>query len=204
MTTIKGLSWPDNVGNRWQHALAHVRQSLEVSIMRCQKQGRQRTAVQAGGNVGLWPRRMADVFARVITFEPDAMSRECLIANVPSWVTVRPEALGEIKGWCGLTHKDLGSHKVTDGSTVPMTTVDALNLHDLDLLQLDVEGSEGPALRGAEQTLAQCHPLLHLELRDINRTPGNTTADIVAWLLARGYRQVAKAPGSDAIFEVAR
>ncbi len=202
MTVIQGLHFPDDVGMRWQHALMHVKASLEVSLTRCKAQKRTRTAVQAGGNVGLWPRRMADVFNRVITFEPDAISRECLLANVPANVTVRPEALGEAPGLCGLSHKSLGSHKVTDGVTVHVTTVDALELVDLDLLQLDVEGSEGAALRGAEQTLARCQPILHVELRDLN--PLEPTVAIVSWLKARGYRQVATAQGSDVIFEAAR
>lgn len=180
----------------------HLRASLEVSMARCVAQTRTRTAVQAGGNVGLWPRRMADVFSRVITFEPDAISRECLLANVPAAVEVRDEALSDRSGWCGMSHKGLGSHKViADGTTIRTLALDALNLTDLDLLQLDVEGHEGPALKGAEATIARCRPIIHVELRDLDQRYGMAVADVVAWLQARGYRQVAKAHGSDAVFE---
>jgi FkbM family methyltransferase len=202
MTEINGLMWPDDVGTKWQHSLAHVKASLEVSLSRCKAQKRTRTAVQAGGNIGLWPRRMADVFKTVITFEPDDVSFECLKANVPETVLAVKAALGEVPGVCGMSHKSLGSHKVTEGHTTVVTTVDALSLDDLDLLQLDVEGSEGAALRGAEQTLARCKPVLHIELRDLN--PLEPTVAVVAWLKARGYQQVATAQGSDVIFEAAR
>ena len=89
MIAIEGLYWPDDVGTKWRHSLRHVR-SLEWAIARCK---RRRTAVQAGGNIGLWPRRLAHSFDRVITFEPDDISRECLACNVPSNVEVRAEAL---------------------------------------------------------------------------------------------------------------
>lgn len=203
MTTIHGVHWPDNVGTKWAHALAHLG-SLDVSLARCRAQGRLRTVVQAGGNVGLWPRKLAEVFARAITFEPDAISRECCLANVPPSVDVRTEALGEVSCLCGISHKSLGSHKVTAGTSVPMIRLDELGLTDLDLLQLDIEGYEGPALRGAEATIARCRPILHLELRDLNTADGCRTSDIVAWLRPRGYRQVATAPGSDVIFEATR
>ncbi len=200
MTTIHGLQWPDTVGSKWEHALSHL-SSLDVSIKRCRAQGRLRTAVQAGGNVGLWPRAMALEFARVITFEPDALSRECLTANVPASVEVRAEALGDRACLCDVKHKSLGSHKVVPGTTVQMITLDSLELQDVDLLQLDVEGYEGPALRGAAVTLARSKPIIHVELRDLNLASGHTAGEIVAWLRDRGYRQVAMAPGSDFIFE---
>ena len=204
MTAIQGVYFPDTVGDQWAHALMHVHQSLEVSLARCRAQKRTRTAVQAGGNVGLWPRRMAQVFERVITFEPDRLSWECLRANVPDFVEVIPAALGETNGRCGLSRKNLGSHKVIDGDAVQMCSLDeSFDLHDLDLLQLDVEGYEWPALKGAERTLARCRPILHIELRDEVRHRKGTTKEIVRWLKDRGYRQVATAQGSDVIFEVA-
>lgn len=203
MTVINGLHFPDDVGNKWQHALMHVKASLEVSLSRCLAQKRTRTAVQAGGNVGLWPRRMAEVFSRVITFEPDAVSYECLAANV-STDKVLPirSALGDFDGMCDVSHKSLGSHKVIAGDAVPMLRLDSLDLQDVDLLQLDVEGSEGAALRGAEETIRRCYPIIHIELRDLN--PLEPTVAIVSWLKAHGYQQVAVAQGSDVIFEAAR
>jgi FkbM family methyltransferase len=204
MTTMHGLSWPDGIkASASAHALAHLG-SLNVSVARCRASGRLGTAVQAGGNVGLWPRKLASVFARVITFEPDVVSRECLMVNVPASVEVRAEALGDISGRCGISHKSLGSHKVIDGSSVQMIRLDELGLTDLDLLQLDVEGYEGPALRGASETIDRCRPIIHVELRDLNHTDGHRTNDVLAWLAERGYTQVATAPGSDVIFEATR
>lgn len=202
MIQVNGLHWPDDVKpSAIPHALEHVK-GLDASLRLCLAKKRTRTAVQAGGNVGLWPRRMAQVFSRVITFEPDDKSRECLLWNVPDSVMVMDEALGDAPGRCSVAHRSLGSHRVTDGDDIAVTTIDALALDDLDLLQLDIEGYEGVALRGASATIARCKPIIHLELRDgFGDRYGCSVADVREWLKNRGYRQVASAPGSDFIFE---
>lgn len=191
-----GLWFPDDVGEKWRHALMHLG-SVEWAIAHAR---RRRTVVQAGGNVGLWPRRLAQAFDRVITFEPDAASRACLEKNVPATVEVHGEALGAAVGVCGLAHRSLGSHRVTDGDTVTVTTVDALGLQDLDYLQLDVEGYEWHALQGARDTLRRCRPLVQVELRDMTQKYGQTDAAVRADLASLGYRPVSRQQGSDVVF----
>lgn len=198
MIKIKGLYWPDDVAEKWKHSLRHV-QSLEWSLARCA--GR-RTAVQAGGNMGLWPRRMAEAgFAKVITFEPDAISRECLQKNVPAGVIVRPEALGAIPGRCSIEHRSLGSHNVTVGTDVDVVTVDGLELVDVDLLQLDLEGYEWHAMKGAVETIERCRPLIQVELRDFTLKYGRSDVEVFELLRSMGYRVVSQQPGNDYVFE---
>lgn len=197
---IQGLWWPSDVGDAWRHSLTHV-QSIEWAITRC---SRKRTAVQAGGNIGLWPRRLAASFAHVITFEPDAISRDCVVVNVPANVEVRPEALGAAPGWCDIRHRGLGSHQVIAGDRVPVLALDSLGLVDLDLLQLDIEGYELEALEGARGTIAACRPLVQVELRGFTAKYGHTDADVHAFLAGYGYREVSRQPGSDVVFEASR
>jgi FkbM family methyltransferase len=200
MKEIEGLWWPDDVGDRWRHSLRHVA-SLEWAIAR---RRRRRTAVQAGGNVGLWPRRLAEVFGRVITFEPDDVSRACLERNVPPGVEIHAEALGDAPGRCALHRKGLGSHQVIPGDQVVITTVDALALEDLDLLQLDLEGYEWHALHAAIDTLRRCQPIVQVEMRRFTDRYGQTDLAIRELLAGCGYRLVSKQPGSDVVFEVPR
>ncbi len=197
MIQIHGLWWPDDVGTKWQHSLQHLR-SIEFAIGR---RPQRRTAVQAGGNIGLWPRRLAEAFARVITFEPEPISRSCLLRNVPASVEVRGEALGDAIGTCSIGRKSLGSHRVQPGTTVPVTTVDALQLQDVDLLQLDIEGYEWHALAGARDTLARCRPLVQVELRNFTDQFGHSDADVRELLAALGYREISRQLGSDVVFE---
>jgi FkbM family methyltransferase len=197
MIHLHGYAWPDDVGDRHAHALMHV-QSLEVGLRFC---AQRRTAVQAGGNIGLWPKRLSEVFTRVFTFEPDAESRACLLQNVAANVIVSPAALGRADGACGLKHKGLGSHRVIDGATIAVTTVDGLGLEDLDFLQLDVEGYEMAALEGALETIERCRPVIQLELRNFTEKFGSSDAAVRALLSSRGYHQVARAQGSDFVFQ---
>jgi FkbM family methyltransferase len=199
---IQGYWWPDDVGEKWKHSLRHVR-SIEWAIARCQ---RKRTALQAGGNIGLWPRRLADVFARVITFEPDATSCACLLLNtadVASRVEVQSKALGAAPGRCNVQHRSLGSHQVVEGAEVEVTTIDALGLTDLDFLQLDIEGYEWHALQGALVTIARCRPLIQLELRGFTEKYGASDEAVRAVLASLGYREVSQQRGNDVVFEAA-
>lgn len=198
MTRQQGLWFPDDVGTKWKHTFRHVG-ALEWALSACVQH---RTAVQAGGNIGAWPRRMADVFDRVYTFEPDAISRACLMRNVPPQVVVSDAALGASAGRCSIARASLGSHQVMDGSDVPVTTVDALELNDVDLLQLDVEGYELHALKGAAATIGRCLPVVQVELRDFTVRYGGSDAEVVQFLAGFGYRQVMQLPGNDVVFQV--
>lgn len=193
---IAGFMWPDDIGERYQHALSHVG-SLEWALAACRQK---RTAIQAGGNIGLWPKRMAEVFERVYTFEPDPIARACLEQNVLKNVTVLSDAIGDQPGACAIKHRGVGSHRVVEGTSVPITTIDALQLTEVDFLQLDVEGYEWHALKGAEATIARWHPLIQVELRDFTNKYGQTDAAVRQMLAGWGYREVAQRPGSDFVF----
>ena len=201
MQHVQGIWWPDDVGTKWRHSFKHVR-SIEWAMKRAR---RRRTAVQAGGNIGLWPLALSKRFESVITFEPDAVSRECLLANVSHLrnVTVMPVALGGRAGTCSIDHRSLGSHRVTEGADVDVITLDSLDLRDVDLLQLDVEGYEWHALGGACNTLARCRPIVQVELRDFGEHYGASDAQVRAFLKSLGYEQVSEQPGNDFVFEVA-
>lgn len=196
MIQIQGVWWPDTVGETWRHAMEHAK-SIEWAIAYCKRKG---VAVQAGGNIGLWPMRLSNFFDRVITFEPDTVSRACLQQNVSGNVTVYSEALGDVAGACCIKHRGLGSHRVMDGQDVPVVTIDSLNLETVDFLQLDIEGYEWHALKGAEATIARCRPVIQVELRDFTWKYGKTDYAVRCLLRDLGYTAVSSQPGSDFVF----
>lgn len=196
---LPGFCWPEGTReSQKEHALAHVR-SAELAIGLCK---RRRTAIQAGGNVGLWPARFAESFERVLTFEPEPVSRACLAQNVAAFanVTVRAEALGDTPGACGIDRRSLGSHNVVDGASVAIVTIDSLELVDVDLLQLDIEGYELRALRGGAETIRRCRPVIQVELRGFTEKYGDSDAGLIEFLVGLGYREKARVPGSDVVF----
>jgi FkbM family methyltransferase len=151
-----------------------------------------RECVQAGGNVGVFPKALAGHFATVYTAELDAENFADLTANgMPDNVRAFHSALGEQTGRVGCHHAPLPiSHYVEPGDTVPMLAIDDWALQECDLIALDVEGYEWPAMKGAEATIRRCHPLLVIETKGHGSRYGYTDAEMAAWLEGLGYRMV--------------
>jgi len=171
-----------------------------------------RTAVDVGGHVGLWSWNLAHRFAAVHAFEPVAAHRKCWDKNVRDPLLAN-HALGPLRCELALHYCALGDHegsvsirteptssgdsRVDGAGDIPMHTLDSFNLQDVDLIKIDCEGFEVPVLRGAEETIARCKPVIVVEQK-----PGHAVryglgdTDAVPWLQARGYR-VAKEMSGD-------
>lgn len=129
-----------------------------------------RTVVQAGGNLGVFPKGLAKYFDKVVTFEPIQTNLECMLKNIDTIenIDVYNCALGAedtranfkstIKGNCGATQITFSTEG--DMSVIPL---DSLELDDVDLLWLDVEGTEVEALNGAIETIERCRPIIVTE-----------------------------------------
>ncbi len=80
-----------------------------------------------------------------------------------------------------------------DTEEISLTTLDDLvlveNIEKIDFIKLDVEGSEWPALKGAEHVLSKWHPALMVELNQLTAAKaGYAVEDMVDWLTVRGYK----------------
>lgn len=193
------MIWPSDTRESQKEYCLVRAPHADLAISLCEQH---RTAVQAGGLTGIWPMRMAEHFERVFTFEPEPITFACLeknCADVPN-IEVRKEALGARRGRCAMKRRSLSSHTVIDGDSCDVVPLDELGLWNVDLLQLDVEGYEFEALKGAEQTIEASHPIIQLELRNFTTKYGSSDEEVRAWLGTLGYRQVAQVPGSDFIF----
>jgi FkbM family methyltransferase len=166
------------------------------------------TVVQAGGNLGVFPSRLAEVFANVATFEPDAENFRMLRLNVSAPnVNAFQMALGERTGTVGLSrirrdgklNHHAGIVHVSGEGKVPMISIDSLDLQACDAILLDVEGYELFALRGAIETIARCRPVVCVEVNKSLQYVGLTEADVMRFFMEQGYTYVAQR-GSDRIF----
>lgn len=194
------IVWPEGTRqSQKEHSIKHV-QSINFALTLCT---RKRTVIQAGGNIGLWPIRMAECFDRVITFEPEPISHSCLVQNTLyiSNIEVRNEALGIVLGKGGISRKSLGSHKMIDGDYVNIIPIDHLDLSDVDLIQLDVEGYELLILKGALETIRRSHPIIQVELRDFTEQYAGSNEELIGLLKSEGYVEAGKVPGSDVVFK---
>ena len=134
--------------------------------------------VQAGGNLGLYPRLFAEHFKTVYTLEPDPLNFHCLVNNCQKDNIIKLQAaLGDeckMIEVARLNYSNAGLHRIHDPSDpahkpikiigpIPMLTIDTLNLETCDLIQLDVEEHEYKCLLGAIKTLEKFKPVVSVE-----------------------------------------
>lgn len=143
-------------------------------VSHVEKQNR-KVMVQAGGNAGYFLRKYAAEFQTVYTFEPDPINFLCLSLN-----TILTDNVIKFQACLGDTHQlvsiknqhfhDTGGIHITPNEeientyrSIPTMTIDDLNLDECNLIQLDVEGYEYYALKGAEKTIEKFKPVICVE-----------------------------------------
>jgi FkbM family methyltransferase len=165
-------------GDRLEEALALVKS--------------RRVAVDCGANVGMWTRELARHFEQVIAVEPSRPNVECLEVNTAGLRNVRiiHAALGSQQGRVALdTSKGAFSSMVVPGTgSTPMTTINALDLQNVDYVKIHVNGFEERVLWGASKTLREWGPVLTVVLKPKLAEFDSDPDEIVTWLDEMGYR----------------
>ena len=163
-----------------------------------------RTAIQAGGNVGVYPTTMALQFERVITVEPDTANFQALVLNVADIKNIdfAQAAFGDKEGTASVDHvypDNIGAHQLKAGNDVRVIPIHFFEVHDCDFIQLDIEGYEHLALLGAEQTIKKTYPVITLELKGLGTRYGYSDEDTIELLANWGYEIVGRV-NRDVIF----
>ncbi len=155
--------------------------------------------VEVGANLGAHTVVLAKTVGPrgfVIAFEPQRVIFQILCANVainalgnvythqaavgrePGSITVPPLDYTEVRNYGGLP---LGEW--TEGESVPLLTIDSLNLPACHFLKIDVEGMEGDVIAGAEETIRRFKPMLYVE-----NDRAEHSAALIGQLQALDYR----------------
>lgn len=149
-----------DIVNEWARKGATIVETLDNT----------RVCVQAGGNVGVFPYGLSKYFRSVHTFEPIDTSMECLLKNIESRDNIHPHygALGTGPMKASLHRSSEGNSGATQIKEDPegslhVLALDSLELEEVDLLWLDVEGFEVKAIQGARDTIERCSPLIVAE-----------------------------------------
>jgi FkbM family methyltransferase len=141
------------------------------------------TAYDVGANVGFYTllvSRLVGPTGRVVAFEPSPRNlgflRHHLTLNHTTNVEVLDVAVSDAEGVTRFSvDGDPKKSKITDAGdiTVRTTTLDRLmgELPLPDLIEMDIEGAEYAALRGAEQLLRKSSPVIFLSThgQDVHR-----------------------------------
>ena len=151
--------------------------------------------LQAGGNVGIWPKILSGFFKSVYTFEPDLENFNCLLANLHGIKNVYPKhgALSDktenviVKSPNKAHDNNCGAYQIfEDPNGLKTTRIDDLNL-TVDLIYLDIEGYELKALQGAVETIEKSHPVICFEDKQLPIMYGKKVGDVEKWLEGFGY-----------------
>jgi len=127
----------------------------------------------------------------VYAFEPNPLAFECLKYNCPKAKNFNA-GLSDKSGKMGIVIEPNAGGSWLRQSDVPSIEVmplDSLNLDRLHWFKIDVEGMEVALLRGAEQTIRRCRPILLVELNDgtLARN-GETKQSLIRLMEAMNYR----------------
>lgn len=192
------LMWPKGDIEGKYHGVREVH-NIPAIVFWCKKTN---IIIQAGGNVGLWPQAYSEIFKQVYTFEPDPLNYECLLKNctAPN-VNKFNMALGDKGDWIDIHHEisNCGASYVSGEGKIQISRLDDLNFGGCDLLQLDIEGYELMALKGAENTIKTYSPTICVEFNSAAARYGVSFDDIAVYLRTFGYKLVERI-GNDYIF----
>lgn len=193
MKRIKDDWWPDR--DDGCHRVSYDLIGAEIASSYCEKHD---LVIQAGGNVGVWPRFLRTAFSNVWTFEPSIENYNLMLKNL-SLIDVRMwnAALGARAGSCRmiLNPRNCGDDRTSPGLETEVIAIDSLGVNP-DLIYLDVQGDELAVLEGAVETLKRCEPIVALEQYPPYMLE---RGDPGALLFDLGYRQVDQY-GHDNIF----
>lgn len=131
------------------------------------------TVVDVGANLGRTVVPLAKKAGHLYCFEPQPRMFELLRKNIEQNgldnVTAKNMGLGAAFGAAGLPavdygkRMDFGGCTLTLGDDIKVATLDSFNLEQCHFIKVDVEGMESDVLRGAEETIKRCKPILYVE-----------------------------------------
>ena len=142
--------------------------------------------LEGGCHIGSHTLKLASLCKQLYGFEPLPSSNKLLVDNISinniDNVTIFNKGLSNIiskekyqwisennpggAGLCNNCLGDLSDFRNTIGNeiiNVDLTTIDSLNLDQLDFIKLDIEGYEKYAIEGGINTIKKCKPIITIE-----------------------------------------
>jgi FkbM family methyltransferase len=141
--------------------------------------------IEGGCHIGTHSLKIASLCKHLYAFEPMPESNKLLnmnikinqLDNVTTYLSGLSDKIGETKfAWCingnpggaGLDNNPVGipnwASPIGERINVKLTTIDELNLDQLDFIKLDVEGYETLVIKGALKTIYKFKPIITMEI----------------------------------------
>jgi FkbM family methyltransferase len=162
--------------------------------------------IDVGANIGLMTAYFSTRWSKVTAFEPSPKSFSCLEKNCNKEnIDLHNLGLSDKEDkvlFAQCLNSEIDQIVSTNAvlkknwktTEIPVTYLDKFNFDSVDLLKIDVEGHELQVVKGAEQTIKKCRPLIILEISFENKildkeiSKQHTTA--LDLTLSYGYRKI--------------
>jgi FkbM family methyltransferase len=112
-----------------------------------------------------------------------AVGDHCAMINIPEPDYLIPSSFGSFELKEGNANEFIGqeiNYKIT--KSVPLISIDSLDLKRLDFIKIDVEGMEMDVLIGAKVSIGNHRPIMFIEIIKSNRSM------IEEFLISNGYK----------------
>lgn len=147
--------------------------------------------VDVGVEVGSYSIMLCDHFKKITGFEPNlnnykVFSHTIKINGIDN-IELHNKGCGAINSVCSLTSKNSDQISVGQG-TIPLVTLDSLDLDNCKFLKIDVEGHEFEVLKGAKNFINKHKPYIYLETHPGIKLGVKELSE--QWLTENGYEVI--------------
>jgi FkbM family methyltransferase len=159
-----------------------------------------RVAIDVGANNGIYTYPLLRLASKVIAVEPNPGYFEELRILFGPRIELIAAALSDVEGAADL-HVPVGAAlgeslgTIESGNPiaetncrhirVPLKTLDSLGMKNVGFIKIDVEGHEEKVIRGGEELMRRCRPILLVEVE--NRHRPDAVESMVAYMKELGY-----------------
>ena len=169
---------------------------LNSFIKWCELQNKKfKCVLDIGAWCGTWSLAMQKFAKNIKCFEPNRTHFECLQRNLAPYnhINLYNYALGSTIDFVQLTKETAtqNTRVITEKGSIPMHTLDSLELIDVDMMKLDVEGFEMQVFQGAEKTLTNVKYIM-VELNNNSKKYGSSNLEIENFLQSLGFKILIK------------
>lgn len=186
MIKIKNWWFLDNDPNRKDYADASwgevpFNQAMIDEIEKYFQSKSRIHAIDVGANIGFMTAYFGSKWKTVTAFEPTPTIFKCLKENCKKQnIILQNLAVSDVEGELlfAINGKSEINQVISDKKylkkhwsslTVPSITLDSLNIKNVDIIKIDVEGHELSVIKGAEQLIKKNKPLIVIEISFENK-----------------------------------
>ena len=161
-------------------------QCLTQFLEWCRSQNKRFTrVVDIGAWCGTWSMAIQEFADNINCYEPNKTHYTCLEKNLSKYnnVNLYNHAIGDSNGFVKLTDDSAtqNTRVLYEAGDTAIYTLDELNLQDVDMLKIDVEGFEMKVLKGATETLKRVKFLM-IELNHNTEKYGSSNIEVKKYL----------------------